>query len=234
VILTLQFIIFDILPSLFAIVIAIIIVVFGNRNVPSIRRLFLKKGSFTDPRDRQVYKTVKIGNQIWMAENLNYNADGCKQAEYGKRYFWETAKVACPEGLHLPSDEEWHTLIDFAVGKNVAGWKLKSAKVWSGLNPSNEQLEKLVDIAGKADNIAERRKLKIGWRNYFIPSRGTDAYGFCALPCGEFFNFGWWSATKYTIFNFEEYSNKVHHTPSYNRRDGYNGGFSLTVRCVKD
>ena len=253
-ILTLQFIIFDILPSLFAIVIAIIIVVFGNRNVPSIRRLFLKKGSFTDPRDGQVYKIVKIGNQIWMAENLNYNADDSVQrfshdiyrtqidGLCGKLYSWETAKAACPEGWHLPSDEEWQTLIDFAGGKDVAGKGLKSTKVGSAL----------------------RHKLIIGWR-------GTDAFGFSALPAGvgycqerisvdanaewwnatKYSNYSsefksilrglhgtaaanWWSATKYTYYSVDPYSKKIYHVPSYNNRDSYNGGFLLSVRCVKD
>jgi len=88
---------------------------------------------FTDPRDGKVYKTVKIGEQIWLAQNLNYEAEGSlKDKKYGNRYTWEQAKKACPSGWHLPSKEEWQILVDFAGGNEIAGKKLKAKSCWTG------------------------------------------------------------------------------------------------------
>lgn len=89
---------------------------------------------FTDPRDDKVYKFVRVGEQVWMAVNLNYNTSGAswcyndKTANcevYGMLYDWQSAISACPEGWHLPSEEEWDVLIEFSGGKKVAGGNLK-------------------------------------------------------------------------------------------------------------
>ena len=89
----------------------------------------------------QTYKTVQIGSQKWFAENLNYDpgtgnsvcydnqASNC--ATYGRLYDWETAMGVCPSGWHLPSDDEWQTLVDFAGGDDVAGEKLKATSGWN-------------------------------------------------------------------------------------------------------
>ena len=93
---------------------------------------------FRDIRDGQVYKIVTIGDQVWMAKNLNYemagsycysnNASNCMR--YGRLYTWNAAMNACPDGWHLPTYDELVSLIENASGQFLAGGVLKSRDGW--------------------------------------------------------------------------------------------------------
>ena len=168
-------------------------------------------GTMVDKRDGKKYKTVKIGNQTWMAENLNYKTQdsfcykddesNCKK--YGRLYKWDAAKEACPSGWHLPSKEEFETLFESVGGIQVAGEKLRSREGWKG-------------------------------------GGGTDAFGFSALPAGEKTDVThnaigdgalFWSSTEID-------SNFAHSMGLFFYYDnaesaGYNKNYSFSVRCLK-
>lgn len=101
--------------------------------------------SFTDPRDGKVYKTVKINDQVWMAENLAFKIEGESwtydevkdYAEtHGYLYNWSAATKACPDGWRLPSMQDWWYLSNFLGGDEVSGGKLKETGTdsWKGPN----------------------------------------------------------------------------------------------------
>ena len=170
--------------------------------------------SFTDPRDGQTYRTVQIGNQIWMAENLNYRTEGSncyddKPAncqKYGRLYTWEAAQNACPSGWHLPSTAEFETLIATVGGEGVAAKVLKS---------------------------------RSGWES---DGNGTDAYGFSALPAGDRFNRGdfygagygayFWSATEF--FSDNAYNMYLVYDSDYATVNFIDNGSGFSVRCLRD
>ena len=114
-----------------------------KRYFPDIPKVEIPVGGvFTDNRDGKEYKTVKIGEQVWMAENLAfktesgnywaYNNDTNNISICGFLYDWETAKELCPAGWHLPSYNEWSVLTDYLGGIQVAGTKMKSTSGWLG------------------------------------------------------------------------------------------------------
>lgn len=120
--------------------------------------IYVSEGeSFTDPRDGQTYYIRDIGSQRWFIENLNYETTSSSWYDnnsangdlYGRLYNWDDALTACPEGWHLPSDDEWK-ILEMHLGMSQSdadsqgirnsgdvGLKMKSTSGWDDLNGTN-------------------------------------------------------------------------------------------------
>ncbi len=95
------------------------------------------------------FKSVRIGGQTWTAENINnivingrngcYDHQDTNCSKYGRLYDWETAKIACPAGWHLPSRQEWDTLVAVVGGEKTAGKALKSRNRWGSGNGADSR-----------------------------------------------------------------------------------------------
>ena len=109
----------------------------SNANSSSLNAGKCEYGTLVDDVDGQTYKTVKIGDQEWMAENLRrktndycYDDDEENCTKYGRLYTWSIARSACPKGWHLPSEKEFETLLVAVGGTENSAKKLKSSSGW--------------------------------------------------------------------------------------------------------
>jgi len=167
-------------------------------------------GEFTDPRDGKVYKTVKIGNQTWLAENLNWEDAGITYEhkktngkKYGRLYTWAEAMEVAPPGWHLPTDKEWQKLINFAGGKTIVGKKLKSKNGWDDNGGFSALLGGCCDIG---DHFAD-----VGVRGY------------------------WWSSTEeHSEYGEHGCLRRINSGDAKVYRDKYFKNFAFSVRLVKN
>jgi len=197
--------------------------------------LTVTRGTFTDTRDGQIYSTVKIGTQTWMAENLNfsghfigtswcYNNADSNCVKYGRLYDWSTAmgltstcnSSSCGSQVQSPHK-----------GMCPDGWHILSRAEW----------DTLVRFAG--GNLAGTAlKSSTSWN-------GTDEFGFSALPGGSrgsssFSSVGtygrWWSATEDNAtyaYSRYMYTGNDYVSENSNSYDSYKT-YGYSVRCLMD
>lgn len=199
-------------------------------------------GKVTDI-DGNIYRTIIIGNQEWMRENLKtttfnngidithlsdsdwtrtnspafswYNNEEKNYETFGALYNWYTVESGklCPSGWQVPSDEEWSKLIEFAGGEEIAGGKLK-----------------IIDT------------------NYWdiIDKENTNKLNFSALPGGyryghywssaEYMDKGingyWWTSTDFT--HTHAWSRTIHFVNPRVYRSYFEKNDGFSVRCIKN
>jgi len=211
-------------------------------------------GIFNDDRDDgKPYKWVKIGEQIWMAENMNYDipddaTDVCYDnypancTTYGRLYNWHAAQDVCPEGWRLPTDADWDNLMIYVYNENLlpscqAEGKRIAARYYAAADAT-------CPLPGKY------LKAKSGWnpKTEGGSGNGTDKYGFAALPGGyrqssslggDFDNIGnygtWWSSDGNDLL---EYNHAGYLFIDYNQDYVFRGSEEtdalFSVRCLKD
>jgi uncharacterized protein (TIGR02145 family) len=196
----------------------------------------LTYGSVSD-NDGNTYKTIQVGSQTWMAENLkttkfndntpvpfvtgdaiwtNLSTPGYTwykndSIAYGALYNWfsvNTGKL-CPTGWHVPSDEEWTGLTTYLGGDDIAGDKIKETGTFHWLSPNTT-----------ATNESGLTALPGGYRNYYGTFGNLKKIGY------------WWSSTSFnTVDAYYRFISSDYESVDRSN-SSQKGGFS--VRCLKD
>lgn len=182
----------------------------------------IDSNGLTDSRDGEVYTIVKIGEQIWMAENLRYNAKDSwlnpnnPSDKYGRLYDGMTAQEICPDGWHLPSDAEWNqlerTLGMLGLDNNKVGWRGKHG---------------------------QKMKSNNGWEE----GMGSNSSGFNALPAGFYniesgfeglgYSTGYWSSSENGIAWMRWLGAPLESVNRYSD-DIIEGIATASCRCIKN
>ena len=209
---------------------------YGNENITY--------GKLLDERDGQIYRTVKIGKQTWMAENLNY-ADSAQTPSleescwcyeykddncvlYGRHYNWYSVFKPDNPLDCTPYPCKLKQLTTDVQGFCPMGWHLPVQTEW----------QDLFDEVGGSSVAGERLKSVVGWDNN---GNGTDVYGFSALPAGERDEIMQWGYSGKTAL-FWSYTDNGENDPhfvdfSYDRESAVLGSYkysAISIRCIKD
>ncbi|WP_290723937.1 fibrobacter succinogenes major paralogous domain-containing protein [Fibrobacter sp. UBA2449] len=210
-------------------------------------------GTLTDSRDGQTYKTVKIGTQTWMAENLNYTYNGVPYnfsgnfsdstswcygndpancAKYGRLYTWAAAMDSVGMWSTNGKDCGYNKMCSptYPVrGVCPEGWHLPTYTEWNTL----------FTAVGVSSTAGEVLKSTSGWDS---SGNGTDAFGFSALPAGgRDYNGNYYGEDNYALFwsSSERGSGRACNTfliysNDCARIDNDFKNYAFSVRCVKD
>lgn len=200
-------------------------IIYGNEL--SFKTMQQGKGVFTDSRDSQEYETIELNNKTWMAENLNYytdagswyyNNDSLANSEiYGRLYTRTVAKNSCPSGWHLPSRNEWNSLITFLGGDLLfPGGQLKDTLLWQ--HPNTRALNN-TGFSGRPAGV-------LNGNGSFVEKGRTAHFWTSSYTVGS----------SNTIYDYKvlDYDDYYVGEGSYSMPIGIQPTSGFSVRCVKD
>ena len=158
-------------------------------------------GTLTDERDGKTYKTVVIGSQTWMAENLNYSDSTNYPSMKGRNWCYENKLDSCSKYGRLYT---WSAAMDSVGTFSTNGKGCGNGKTCSTTYPvrgicpegwhlpSKTEYATLITTVGGSSTAGKMLKATNGWNSN---GNGTDAFGFSVLPAGRysggsFFNAG--------------------------------------------
>ncbi len=199
-------------------------------------------GVLLDERDGKVYRTIQIGTQTWMAQNLNYNyvknnedrtwcsgennANTTTCETSGRLYLRDDSPAICPDGWKLPSMSEWKTLL-----KNV-GWTDVASIDWTSADENTS-------VNADLKNVLLTASPETSWESYM--KTGTDDFGFSVVPAGYRYQSGTiYSPTSRAYFMAVDWnysSNTVHLVAVGNKGVSlfrYQDTGAYSVRCIKE
>jgi len=196
-----------------------------------------------DPRDRQLYKVVTIGEQTWMAHNLNYETDAgsycyndsakyCKK--YGRLYTWAAAMDSVGTWSTNGKGCGYDTTCSptYPVrGVCPEGWHLPDTTEW----------KTLITAVGGQSIAGQKLKSATGWKAY-SGIINEDAFAFSALPAGyrslngNYYYEGnyayFWSSTEH-LSGYADFMHLIYSIREVDL-DGFDKSYGSSVRCLKD